>query len=282
MPLEYISGTKSGLVRVLASDGFYTVQATSNSVFTIASHVPIVTISSPQNGTSFAVTNSILLFGNGYDAENGQLSDSALQWSSDKNDILGTGSSLIVPAKKLSQGTHTITLTATDKDGNKSSANIQIVVGKSDTSKPNNTSDVDAIVKNLQPWFVPCLGGLGLLGAVVMGASVTMLVRRNKKQKKTSNLKPRQYPKPPQPAVSTPTAIPDPSLQLQAALKLSQSGRYMESNDVLDKVIKSDPKNAAAWLHAGFNFTKSGRHCERGEMFPARQANGPTRERMRQ
>jgi photosystem II stability/assembly factor-like uncharacterized protein len=251
LPLEFIAGTNQGLVRVLVSDGFYTAQDTSDSIFAIASHAPQVSISSPQTGMGFAATNSILLLGNGYDAEDGQLSDFALQWNSDKDGLLGSGSSLTVEASNLKLGTHTFTLTATDQDGNQSSASIQIVIEKPDALEPDNNTDVSALLQKLQPWLIPCLGGLGALSIIVVGASVMLLARRNKKQKITA-------PKQQQPSAPNPKGKLNTSLQLKSAQELSRAGKYKESYDILRQLVQLDPNNADAWLFLGFNLANLG------------------------
>lgn len=250
LPLDFIAGTNQGLVRVLASDGFYTTQDTSDSVFAIASHAPQVSISSPQTGIVFAATNSIPLFGNGYDAEDGQLSDLALQWNSDKDGLLGSGSSLTVEASNLKLGTHTFTLTATDQDDNQSSASIQIVIEKPDKLEPENNTDISAFLQKLH-WLFPCLGGLGALSIMAVGASVALLARRNKKRKITA-------PKRQQPIVLNPKTKPNNSLKLKSALELTRAGKHKESYAILRQVVELDPNNADAWLFLGFNLANLG------------------------
>lgn len=77
----------------------------------------------------------ITLIGEANDAEDGMLSDTSLEWSSDIDGVLGTGASIQatlsgppVPCNPESI-VHTITLKATDSDGNVATVTIAIRVG---------------------------------------------------------------------------------------------------------------------------------------------------------
>jgi len=76
--------------------------------------VPMAMISSPS-GTSFNEGENIVFSGTGTDAEDGQLTDDALVWTSSIDGPIGTGSTLITST--LTPGDHGITLSATDSDG---------------------------------------------------------------------------------------------------------------------------------------------------------------------
>ncbi len=60
------------------------------------------------------------------DLEDGTLPDTALRWSSSRDGNLGTGSQVLVI---LSPGEHVITLTATDSDGNVTTATVRVYAG---------------------------------------------------------------------------------------------------------------------------------------------------------
>ena len=85
---------------------------------------PMVTINSPVNGTNFLSGTTVLLAGTASD-EDGDLTAS-LSWSSSKDGFLGTGGSL---PKVLTDGTHTITASATDSKGKTGSSSVGITVG---------------------------------------------------------------------------------------------------------------------------------------------------------
>ena len=75
---------------------------------------PIATISSPADTFSNEGEN-IVFSGTGTDAEDGQLNDGALAWTSSIDGPIGTGSTLITSG--LTPGDHDITLSATDSNG---------------------------------------------------------------------------------------------------------------------------------------------------------------------
>jgi hypothetical protein len=70
---------------------------------------------------------TLVLVGEGTDVEDGMLADSALSWQSSLSGTLGTGRMLAVTG--LISGTHVITLTATDSDGQMDSAIVTVDVG---------------------------------------------------------------------------------------------------------------------------------------------------------
>src|SRR5205085_867262 len=97
-----------------ASDGFNAGQDVSNAVFTVPAHGPQALISAPDNNHLYVGSQTIILSGISFDMEDGMLDGTRLSWSSNLNGLLGTGSSISVNAGSLVEGTHTITLTATD------------------------------------------------------------------------------------------------------------------------------------------------------------------------
>ena len=121
----------SGLIRVLASDGFYTALDTSNNPFTVGNKPPSASILSPSSGATFTSGPKVVLEGSGADLEDGSLGDSALSWVSSKDGALGTGQALEV---NLTPGDHTITLTVTDSKGLTDTTSIQVTVVQTTTS----------------------------------------------------------------------------------------------------------------------------------------------------
>jgi hypothetical protein len=134
--LNSISGTNQGLVRIFASDGFYTSQDQSNSTFSVNSHAPQVSITTSSNNSYFVGDQSVVLNGNAFDLEDGQLSGSSFIWSSNINGSLGDGQTLSLSALDLSEGHHTITLTARDSSSEIGTANINIQILRNQASIP--------------------------------------------------------------------------------------------------------------------------------------------------
>lgn len=87
---------------------------------------PTVTITSPASGLTVNEGTPVQLTGSATDPEDGPLGETALAWASSVDGALGTGSSLEVASPSV--GVHTITLTATDSDGNKGNASTSVLV----------------------------------------------------------------------------------------------------------------------------------------------------------
>jgi hypothetical protein len=87
--------------------------------------VPTVVITAPPDGLSLNPGDSVTLSATASDPEDGNLS-SSISWTSSRDGGLGSGASLQVAG--LSAGTHTITASATDLDGNSGSDSITLIV----------------------------------------------------------------------------------------------------------------------------------------------------------
>lgn len=85
---------------------------------------PQVFISAPANGSTFYTGQSIAFSGTASDLEDGNLT-SSLIWTSSIDGVIGTGGSF---STTLSEGSHTVTASATDANGNVGSASINVTV----------------------------------------------------------------------------------------------------------------------------------------------------------
>jgi hypothetical protein len=122
---DQFPGTEGAMVRVFASDGVLTSQATSGP-FNIGLKPPQAVIVAPQAGVVLPPGAPLLLKGYAYDREGGTLEGEAMSWSSDQDGFLGTGNQVLT---ELSAGQHTITLTAIDSSDNTGTATISVFVG---------------------------------------------------------------------------------------------------------------------------------------------------------
>ena len=121
-----LPGASAAVIRVDVSDGVNTGSATSVP-FSVPKKLPsTIVINSPQNGVVRQAADPIYLSGAAYDADDGVLSGKSLQWSDSGQGALGSGTPLTV---NLKPGNHTITLTATDSDGNALTATTQLMLG---------------------------------------------------------------------------------------------------------------------------------------------------------
>jgi len=123
-----LPGGSKARVRILASDGINTNYAESPA-FLVEPKLPQVDIISPENGSTIPTDTPIFLQGYTYDLEDGALQEAALRWNSSKDGDLGVGALTLA---NLTPGQHSITLVATDSDGNTTSSSINIYIGHRD------------------------------------------------------------------------------------------------------------------------------------------------------
>ena len=121
-----LPGSDNALVRVMASDGVNTGIDQSDQPFSVANKTPKAVINSPVGGSTFIEGQTIGLFGDAYDIEDGYLQENSISWVSDVSGPLGFGQSTY--PKNLGIGTHQITMVATDSNGNQSISTISITV----------------------------------------------------------------------------------------------------------------------------------------------------------
>ncbi len=88
---------------------------------------PTVKIISPLNGSTHDFNEAITFSGTGSDFNDGDLTGTALVWTSSRDGQIGTGETFV--KSDLSAGVHTITLTATNSHGQSRSAKVTITVG---------------------------------------------------------------------------------------------------------------------------------------------------------
>lgn len=111
-------------VRVEASDGF-NVGSAEYGPFSLANHAPEALIRSPESGVAISPAPSFSAFA--YDREEGVLDGASLHWTSNIDGDLGTGAILF--PQGLTEGRHTLTLTATDGAGAAGTAAVVVTVG---------------------------------------------------------------------------------------------------------------------------------------------------------
>ena len=124
----YLQATTQGMVRIIASDGFNTSDPAYSSLFTIPYHPPKVGINAPMNGSTLIADGQVFFDASANDPQDGPLDGGNVQWVSSRDGVLGAGSVLYFATDLLSEGTHLITVTATDSHGLSSSAQVMIYV----------------------------------------------------------------------------------------------------------------------------------------------------------
>ena len=97
---------------------------------------PVATITRPTNGATLVLGTTTTLQGTATDVEDGALQGTALAWRSSLDGPLGTGTTVMPP---LTQGVHTLTLTATDSMGATGSASVTVSVNAPNNQPPTAT-----------------------------------------------------------------------------------------------------------------------------------------------
>ncbi len=118
-------GTHSTTYRVTDDDGATSPPARV-VITVVANQDPTATIASPPDQAAFSPGEIITFTGSATDHEDGALAGAALVWTSSLDGQIGTGTSFT--RSDLSEGTHRITLTATDSYGSHGSASVTIRV----------------------------------------------------------------------------------------------------------------------------------------------------------
>lgn len=113
------------VITLTARDSQGSAGTDSVSVSVQANDPPVVTITNPGEGASIGDRSGVTLQGTAEDPEDGTLSGASLEWSSNVDGVLGTGTSV---GTGLTLGTHVITLTATDGDGGTGSVSVTVNV----------------------------------------------------------------------------------------------------------------------------------------------------------
>ena len=97
---------------------------------------PVVSITSPANGSAFNAGTTVTLSGTASDVEDGNVS-AKIVWTSSINGNLGTGATV---SAALSSGTHTITAKVTDNAGATTTTSITVIVNSPTVSMSSITT----------------------------------------------------------------------------------------------------------------------------------------------
>lgn len=131
IPRWTLPASNRARLKVIVSDGLRSSEAISEE-FSLPNLAPTVTITDPLDGTTVSGSQTFAMDAQAYDAEDGELGGASVTWTSDRNGKLGTGARLLKRADELAEGTHIITVTATDSAGAKTSKSVTVHVNRVD------------------------------------------------------------------------------------------------------------------------------------------------------
>ncbi|MFQ6028993.1 MAG: hypothetical protein ACE5Q6_16050 [Dehalococcoidia bacterium] len=121
----FLAASSEARIRVSVSDGVNSTETISDR-FSVGNNTPIVLIEVPQEGAMFSGQGNMEFSGVASDSEDGVLDGASLVWSSDLDGVLGTDSRFSLNIGTLTEGTHVITLTATDRAGAQATDSVTI------------------------------------------------------------------------------------------------------------------------------------------------------------
>lgn len=125
------------IITLTATDSSGASTDSSTITITVGNTLPTVSLTAPTDGSTYNQGETITFRGTASDNEDGNLTGVSLTWTSSIDGLIGTGT--ILPVTTLSTGTHTITLTATDSQGETVSETIAVTVINSAPSITINT-----------------------------------------------------------------------------------------------------------------------------------------------
>jgi hypothetical protein len=140
-----LPGSSNALLKVTASDGINSGEDTS-AIFSVSRKMPTVEIIFPEHGQSGPVGETVFFEGYGYDVDSGKLPSYMHDWTSSRDGLLASTDRF--STADLSEGTHVITFTAIDADGNTATDSIVLTVGESSDSDGDGVDDAVDLCAN--------------------------------------------------------------------------------------------------------------------------------------
>ena len=127
LSVDALRGGNDARFRVVATDGVNIGEDETDFPISVPDKAPVALIMNPTAGAQVLPGELLVLLGSGNDFEDGTLPDASFTWSSDRQGVLGSGSSL--PVNNLQPGAHKITLAVTDSSGKTTQATVDVYIG---------------------------------------------------------------------------------------------------------------------------------------------------------
>lgn len=124
--VDELPGSDVARFRVIANDGINTGMDDSDGTFRVPLKPPVARIICPGDGLELRRDQALVLVGEGFDTEDGDLQGASLVWTSSLQGVLGSGASR--SSSGLVRGEHTITLTARDSRGAEGTDSVRVLV----------------------------------------------------------------------------------------------------------------------------------------------------------
>ena len=123
-----LGGAPQARFRIVTTDGYNRTASEPSAALALPDQPPVVALESPADGETVVGDREVTLRAAATDLEDGEIGGDRLVWRSDRDGELGTGSELMVPTSRLSEGDHRLTVTATDSAGQTGEASRTLTV----------------------------------------------------------------------------------------------------------------------------------------------------------
>ena len=174
--LRNLAAATDGRLRLLATDGFLTTTALVDGVV-VPDQPPMLTVTSPTDGTRLPAGRALLLEAYATDADDG--GEPEVVWTSDRDGEVGRGAS--VTTRDLSEGRHVLTARATDAAGQATETAVEIDIIPTDLPDAETIVAVGAVLDAPPDQSSGSAGwalALGVAGAVGAAGALGAAARR--------------------------------------------------------------------------------------------------------
>ena len=128
--IDALPGSTTGMLEVVASDGFNTAADVFSGVI-VPGKAPRIKIQNPGPNQTVSGDSPVIFVAFAQDAEDGLVDPELIAWTSDISGSLGSGGDLFIDPTTIAAGQHAITASVTDSSGRSAAASVDITVAGS-------------------------------------------------------------------------------------------------------------------------------------------------------